>query len=115
MMKIILLILVIAVLVAAFVLRYNRKLKEKARKCSVGAKQFHERLKELSDPSRVFTDEEVRKLKVQYGPLLDTVNDLYESKFISNEYLDTLGLDDFMEERKLLNHIQLVNNQQHKS
>jgi len=113
------LILIIILLVAALCFfgawRYNRQLKEKAKKCSVGAKQFHEKLQQLSDPSHLFTDEEVRKLKMQFGPLLDTVNDLYDSRFISNEYLDRLGLGEFMEERKLLNHIQLVNNQQHKS
>ena len=103
------LILIIILLVAALCLfgawRYNRQLKEKAKKCSVGAKQFHEKLQQLSDPSHL----------LQFGPLLDTVNDLYDSRFISNEYLDRLGLGEFMEERKLLNHIQLVNNQQHKS
>lgn len=114
-MKIFLLIAVVAVLCIVGALRYNRHLKEKAKKCSVGAKQFHEKLQQLSDPSHLFTDEEVRKLKIQYGPLLDTVNDLYDSRFISNEYLDRLGLGEFMEERKLLNHIQLMNNQQYKS
>ncbi|MBQ6227186.1 MAG: hypothetical protein IJK08_01295 [Prevotella sp.] len=114
-MKVILLILLVAIFVGACFLRYNRKLKEKAKKCSEGAKQFHKRLEELSDPSRVFTDEEVRKLKIQFAPLLDTVNSLYDSHFISNEYLDKLGLGDFMEERKLLNHTQFVNNQQHPS
>ena len=115
-MKVLFLIIVVVALLCAFAAyRYNRSLKEKAKKCSVGAKQFHKRLQELSDPSRLFTDEEVHKLKMQFGPLLDTVNDLYDSHFISNEYLDRLGLGEFMEERKLLNHIQLVNNQQHKS
>ena len=113
-MKIILILVVVACLCMIGVLRYNRHLKEKAKKCSVGAKQFHEKLKQLSDPTHLFTDE-VRKLKIQFGPLLDTVNDLYDSHFISNDYLDGLGLGEFMEERKLLNHIQLVNNQQHKS
>ena len=113
-MRFILLIVIVAALALACFFWYNGKLKEKARKCSVGAKQFHEKLTELSDPSRHFTDEEVRKLKIQFGPLLDTVNELYDSRFISNEYLDSLGLGDFMEERKLLNHIQLVNNQRHR-
>ena len=61
----------------------------------------------------MFTDEEVHKMKMKYAYLLDTVNDLYDSKFISNEYLDKLGLGDFMEERKLLNHTQFLNNRSH--
>ncbi len=108
-------IVVVAVLVIACILFYNHRLKEKAKRCSAGAKQFHKKLQELSDPTHLFTDEEVRKLKMQYGPLLDTVNSLYDNRFISNDYLDELGLGEFMEERKLLNHIQLVNNKNHQS
>ena len=62
----------------------------------------------------LLTDEEVHKLKMKYNPLLETVNELYDSHFISNEYLDELGLGDFMEERKHLNHTQFLNNQSHK-
>ena len=72
-MKVILLILLVAIFVGACFLRYNRKLKEKAKKCSEGAKQFHKRLEELSDPSRVFTDEEVRKFNLRLFSIPSTV------------------------------------------
>lgn len=105
------LIVVVIVLVMLGLFRYNRDLKNKAKRCSKEAKRFHEKLQQLSAPDRFFTDEEVRKLKIEFAPVLEDVNDLYDSYFISNEYLDKLGLGDFMEERKLLNHKQYINNQ----
>ena len=103
--------IVVIVLALLGLLRYNRDLKNKAKRCSKEAKRFHEKLQQLSAPDRFFTDEEVRKLKIEFAPVLEDVNDLYDSYFISNEYLDKLGLGDFMEERKLLNHKQYINNQ----
>lgn len=112
-MKILIAGFIVLMALAFLSFRYNRKLKEKAKWCAQGAKKFHEELKKLSSPERLFTDEEVHKMKMKYAYLLDTVNDLYDSKFISNEYLDKLGLGDFMEERKLLNHTQFLNNRSH--
>ena len=91
--------------------RQMKLLKAKAKQCAKEAEQFHERLKQLSDPSHLFTDKEVHQLKREYDPLLRTVNQLYDSPFISNEYLDSLGLGNFMDERKLVNHMQYKNNQ----
>ena len=102
--------IVVIVLVLLGLLRYNQHLKNKAKLCSKEAKRFHEKLQQLSAPDRFFTDEEVRNLKIEFAPILEDVNDLYDSHFISNEYLDKLGLGDFMEERKRLNHKQYINN-----
>lgn len=113
-MKILFLVFVVLIVLALLSFRYNRKLKERARSCSKEARRFHEELQRLSSPERLFTDEEVHRLKMKYGPLLETVNNLYDSRFVSNEYLDKLGLGDFMEERKLLNHTQFLNNQSHR-
>ena len=74
------------------------------------AKLFHERLLQLTDPSHHFTDEELHKLKRDFAPLLYSVNELYNNPFITNEYLDKIGLGDFLEERKLVNHQQYLNN-----
>ena len=60
------------------------------------------------------TDHELHRLKREFGPLLDAVNELYDSPFISNEYLDGLGLGDFLEERKLVNVRQYFNNSHQK-
>lgn len=113
-MKIILIVLAVAILLSVIAFRYNRDLKRKARRCGKEAKLFHEELQRLSASDRLFTDEEVHKLKMKYNPLLETVNELYDSHFISNEYLEEQGLGDFMEERKHLNHTQFLNNQSHK-
>ena len=102
--------IVVIILVMLGLLRYNRHLKNKAKRCSKEAKRFHEKLQQLSAPDRFFTDEEVRNLKIEFAQVLEDVNNLYDSYFISNEYLDELGLGDFMEERKLLNHKQYINN-----
>ena len=61
-----------------------------------------------------FTDEELLQLKREYAPLLDEVSELYDSFLISNEYLDDLGLREFIRQRKFLNHIQSQNNALHK-
>ncbi len=110
MLKIIVIGVVILVVLGLIVLRINRRLRDEAKKCAKEAKIFHERLQQLSDPSHLFTDEDVHQLKRDFGPLLNTVNRLYDSQFISNDYLDKLGLGDFMEERKLVNHMQYLNN-----
>ena len=110
-MTTLLIIFVIGILCIAGAFRYNQQLKDKARQCSKEAEQFHKDLQRLSAPGHLFTDEELHKLKVKYNPLLEKVNELYDSHFISKEYLDHLGLGDFMEERKHLNHTQFLNNQ----
>ena len=107
-------ITILAAIVALLALRLHQRLKKKAQKCSKEAQRFHEKLKQLSDPSHLFSDKELHHLKREFAPLLDDVNDLYDNFFISNEYLDSLGLKDFMDERKILNHLQYQNNQLHK-
>lgn len=107
-------LVIIAILVAVLAIlafRRNRMLTAKAKQCSKGAKRFHEELQRLSDPARLFTDEELHQFKAKYSSLLDDVNELYDSRFISDDYLDKLGLADFLEERRLLNHTQYINNQ----
>lgn len=108
-MKVVIFLIVITIFIFGFI-RYKLDLKQKAVRCSKEAKRFHEKLQQLSASDRFFTDEEVRSLKIEFAPVLDDVNSLYDNIFISNEYLDELGLGDFMEERKLLNHIQYTNN-----
>ena len=88
----------------------NRRMKAKAKECAKEAKRFHERLQQLSDSSHDFTDKELHQLKREFAPLLDAVNKLYDSPLISNEYLDELGLGDFLEERRLVNYRQYLNN-----
>lgn len=110
MLKAIVIGFVILVILIFLVLRINQRLTNQAKECAKGAKLFHERLQQLSDPSHLFTDEDVHRLKKEFGPLLNTVNKLYDSQFISNDYLDKLGLGDFMEERKLVDHMQYLNN-----
>ena len=100
----------IAVILALLAFMKHLKLKASARVCAKEAKRFHERLQKLSDPSHDFTDNELHRLKMEFAPLLDEVNSLYDSLFISNKYLDELGLGDFLEERKLVNHRQYLNN-----
>jgi len=108
-MKILLLVTILLVL--AFVMaRYSIRLHKEARRCSLLAQKFQEKLAALSSPDHLFTDEELRKLKIEFDPLLDAVNKLYDSHFISDDYLEKLKLHDFMEKRKLLNHIQMTNN-----
>ena len=102
---------VIAIVLAFLVFQKNRQMKGKAMKCSKEAQRFHQRLKQLTAPDHFFTDEELHQLKIEFAPLLREVNKLYDSIFISREYLDNLGLYDFIEERKLLNHQQYQNNQ----
>ena len=104
-----------AVVVVFFAFRLNRRLKAQARQCAKEAQRFHDRLQSLTAPSHLFTDEELHRLKRDFAPLLDEVNQLYDSRFISNEYLDKLGLKEFIEERRLVNHLQYQNNQTHQS
>ncbi len=61
-----------------------------------------------------FTGEELLQFKHECTPLLDEIYELYDSFLISNEYLDNLGLKEFIRQRKFLNHIQSQNNQLHK-
>jgi hypothetical protein len=102
------------IILALLAFRRHQRLKAKAKQCSKEAKRFHEKLKQLSDPSHLFSDEELHRLKWEFAPLLAEVNELYDNFLISNEYLDELGLKEFMDERKLLNHIQYQNNQKFK-
>ncbi len=102
--------IVIIALVAVIIVWYTNHLKAKARGYAKEAKLFHERLLQLTDPSHHFTDEELHKLKRDFAPLLYSVNELYNNPFITNEYLDKIGLGDFLEERKLVNHQQYLNN-----
>ena len=74
---------------------------------------FHQKLKLLSVPSHFFSDEELHSLKKEFAPLLNEVNKLYDNILVSNDFLDDLGLKDFIDERKILNHIQLQNNKQY--
>ncbi len=90
-------------------------MKTKAKRCAKEAQRFHEKLHQLSTPTRFFTDEEVLQFKKECAPLLKEITQLYDSLFISNDYLDRLKLKDFLDERKFLNHIQYKNNQAYKS
>ncbi len=110
-MFLILTILFILVLGGAFFVYWqNRQQKAQARQCAKEVQRFNEKLAQLSDPSHFFTDQELADLKKEVKPLLKTINWLYDSSLISNEYLDDLGLHDFIEKRRILNHIQLNNN-----
>ena len=113
-MKTVIIIAALAALAALFFMTKNLQLKTRARKCAKEAQRFHERLQQLSDPSHLFSDKELHSLKREFAPLLDEVNDLYDNRLIDNEYLDKLGLKEFMDERRLLNHIQYQNLQRHK-
>ncbi len=106
--------ILLAVIVVFAAFRYQNHLKAKARRCAKEAQKFHEKQKHLSAPGRKFTDEELHRLKYEFAPLLEDVNSLYDNYFISNSFLDSLGLGNFLEERRLLNHTQYVNNQNYK-
>lgn len=114
MTKIVLIALAVIAIMALLVLRQHLRLKAKAIRCAKEGRRFHEKLQKLSDPAHLFSDEELHLLKKEFAPLLDDVNDLYDNFLVPNEYLDRLGLKDFMDERKLLNHVQYQNNQRHK-
>lgn len=104
-------ILVIVIMLAMVTIRYNLYLKATAKAYAEEAKQLHEKLQKFIAPTHLFTDEELMRIKREFNPLLRKVNRLYDSPFVSNKYLDKLGLNDFINERKYLNHTQLVNNQ----
>ncbi len=101
--------------IAIVMVTHRNNMKKEALKCSQEARQFHMKVMLLSSPSRLFTDDELRQLKMEVSPLLKRVNKLYNSKFVSKEYLDDLGLNDFVEERMHLNHLQYINNKTHQS
>lgn len=103
------LVIVIAVVLA--IIAYKRHLKAKAIECGNEAKRFHEKVLEYTAPDHFFTDEELRHLKREFSPVLDTVNMLYENSFISHDFLKELGLTEFLEERKYLNHTQFRHNE----
>ena len=111
---VIIIIVAVVIILALLALMQYHRLKEKAKECAKEAQVFHDKLQKLIDPSHLFTDEELRQIKREYAPLLDDVNDLYDSMFISDDYLDGLRLRDFLRERKFLNHMQSQNNQLHK-
>ena len=106
---------IIFVLIGAFIiLRYTKQLKADARQCAKEAEHLHKKLGMLTDPSHLFNDEELHQIKREYTPLLRRVYQLYDNPFISNDYLNDLGLEDFIDERKHLNHFQLMNNKKKK-
>lgn len=109
-MKFIIVLCIVAVLLIAAVIVHIFYLRAEAKKCAIEARQFHVRLQVLTAPTHLFTDKELVKVKEDMAPLLYRVNRLYKSYFISNEYLDNLGLQDFIEERMHLNHAQFLNN-----
>ncbi|MBR5084459.1 MAG: hypothetical protein IKX33_07635 [Prevotella sp.] len=103
------------VILALLAYRKKRQLEAMAQQCAKGVQEFHEKLQKLTDPSHFFTDEEVVQFKEEYAPLLKNVQKLFDSMFISNEYLNGLGLKDFIDERRVVNHLQYKNNQLYKS
>ena len=108
---IIIIILVLAFIAGILAFRKSQQLKAKANECAKEVQMLRDKLQKLSDPSHLFTDEEMLQVKQEYAPLIDRINELYDSLLISKEYLDDLGLKDFIRERRFLNHIQLKNNQ----
>lgn len=93
-MTILLIIIIILVLVLIVVLHAFRKiqqLKARTNECAKEVRVFHDKLQRLSDPSHLFTDEELHQVKQEYAPLIDKINELYDSLLISKEYLDGLG------------------------
>lgn len=112
-MNIIIVLCIVAVLLVAAAIAYVFYLRAEARKCTVEARQFHVRLQVLTAPNHLFTDKELSNLKEEMAPLLFKINKLYKNYFISNDYLDRLGLGDFIEERTHLNHAQYLNNKQY--
>ena len=113
MTKIIIITIIVLFMLAVLAYLQSQKLKSKAKECSKEAKRFHKKLQQLTAPDHFFTDEELHQLKHEFAPLLKTVNKLYDSFLISKEYLDDLGLNDFLEERKFVNHRQYLNNIHH--
>ena len=111
MVKIIIATVTIVMILGLFAVRKHLRLKAKAKQCAKEVQMFHDKLHRLSDPSHLFTDEELLQVKREYAPLLDKIEELYDSLLISNGYLDELGLKEFIRERKFLNHIQYQNNQ----
>lgn len=93
----------------------RQKLKTKAKEYAKEALVFHEKLEQLSAPSHFFTDEEALQLKQEFSPLVNAVKKLYKSSLITHKYLNDLGLKEFLEERMLVNHIQVKNNQKFRS
>lgn len=107
-------IVAVIIILALLAIRKHQHLKSKALECAKEVQAFHDKLQKLTDPSHFFTDEELLQVKQEYAPLLDRINELYESLLISRQYLDDLGLKEFIRQRKFLNHLQYQNNQQHK-
>ena len=110
MTKTITITIIVLFILAILAYLQSQKLKAKAKECSKEARRFHEKLQQLTAPDHFFTDEELHQLKHEFAPLLKTVNKLYDSVFISRAYLDELGLNDFIDERKFVNHRQYLNN-----
>ena len=110
-MRLIVFIIIIAILSVLAAYRYHLRLKAKAREYAAEAKLLHEKLERLTAPSHYFNDDELRLIKREFRPLLGKVSRLYRNPFISNAYLDKLGLDNLIDEREHLNHAQWVNNQ----
>ena len=115
MTKIIIIIVALLVILLLLAFRKKQQLKTKAKRCAKEAQLFHDKLQQLSAPSHFFTDEEVKQLKHEFAPLLNEVHQLYDSKLLSHDYLEELGLRRLIDERKFLNHIQLENNRHYKS
>ena len=116
-MKIIITAIAAIIIVALLILlavNKRQRLKAKARECAKEVQKCQEKLQKLTDPSHFFTDEELLQYKHECAPLLDEIDELYDSFLLSNEYLDSLGFRDFIRQRKFLNHIQSQNNQLHR-
>ena len=100
----------IAVLVL-YAIWKKQQLTSKARKCAKEVQVFHDKLQQLTAPTHFFTDEEVQQFKNEFAPLLKNVQKLYDNMFISNQFLNSLGLKEFIDERRMVNHLQYKNNQ----
>ncbi len=106
-------IIIIAAILSILYLIQNQRMKNKTKACVKEAHRLHEKLEQLSDPSHLFTDEEVVQIKNEYARWLKKVNQLYRSAFLSNGYIDSQGLKDYMNESNIIDHKQYINNQAH--
>lgn len=106
-------IVAVIIILTLLAVRKHLHLKANALECVDEIRIFHERLQKLTDTSHFFTDEELHQFKHDCAPLIDKINELYNAVLISDEYLDDIGLKEFLHERKFLNHLQYQNNQKH--
>ena len=111
----IIILVVSSIILALLAFKKKKQLEARARRCAKESKAFHEKLRQLSDQSHFFTDEEAKQFKMEFAPLIDEVHDLYNNKLLSHDFLDDLGLRELIDKRKFLNHIQLENNRHFKN